>query len=241
MTDTNDFDPFQTNEPVDYLEEAKKKFKTEEGELDLDGLARGKYESDKHIARLEAEMAELRKQASQGLAVKDLLEAIRNEKNDPPQNTSEMQDNVTQTAPTPQVDIAKLVQEEIERTERERVQTKNQQIVNEKLREVWGENAATELQKLANNLGVSILTLKDLAKSSPAAFFRMTGIDQQKTPPSGTAVPTSTVNLPGGTSKVRNKAYYDNLKATNRKLYETKEVQAQEMRDALALGAAFFN
>lgn len=54
MTDTNEFDPFKTNEQVNYLEEAKKKF-SNNGELDLEGLARGKYESDKHIARLEAE------------------------------------------------------------------------------------------------------------------------------------------------------------------------------------------
>jgi hypothetical protein len=240
MTDTNEFDPFKTNEQVNYLEEAKKKF-SNNGELDLEGLARGKYESDKHIARLEAEAAELRKQASQGMAVKDLLEAIRSEKNDPPQNTNENREDTSQTAPNQQVDIAKLVQEEIDRVNRVRAEEANKSSVNAKLREVWGENASVELQKVASSLGVSLLTLQDLAKSSPQAFFRMTGIDQKPQAPSGSTVPTSTVNLPGGNSKVRDKKYYDNLKSTNRKLYESKEVQAQEMRDALALGAAFFN
>jgi hypothetical protein len=239
MTDTNT-DPFAqtTNEQVNYLDHAKSKFHTNEGELDIEGLARGKYESDKFISQLQLELAEARKKAEQGMAVKDLLEAI---KSNPP--------GLVEPTPTPTVtdptaatptDISQLVKDTINQTAREQREAANKAAVVAKLNETFGGNAGNELGKKASELGISVARLEEIGKESPQALFNLLGLGTVVVPGSAN-VPTSRNALPSTGVGDRTKKYYDNLYRQNPNLRFDPKTTAQEHRDAIKLGERFFD
>ena len=239
MTDANITDPFADhNDEVDPIEYVKSKFHTAEGEVDWNSVAKGKLESDKHISNLEKELAELRKKAEQGMAVKDLLEAIKSNRLDgtePPVQPKDKED-----PPAQQPDIEEVVRNALNKTEQERREAVNKDIVVSKLYEVWGDKVAIELKKTASGLGVSVKELEEMGKKSPQALFKLLGVDAPVRAPSGTQVPTSTVNLGSTHRGVRNQTYYNELRKSNPKLYNDPKTQAQELRDAMELGEAFF-
>jgi len=241
MTDTAITDPFADhNEEVNPLDYAKSKFKKADAdEIDVEKLARGKYESDRHISTLEAELADLRKKAELGMGLKEFYEAIRQpNQGNPPNNQNEGTPNGESASPP--VDITKTVQEELNRITLAQREEANKKQVVDKLAEVYGANASAEISKAASALGLPVSKLNDLAKESPAAFFRLTGLDNPVSKPSGGVVPTGTVNLPSHNSGVRNQQYYQKLRKENPKLYNDPKTQAQELRDALELKERFF-
>lgn len=238
MTDTTNIDPFaQTqSETENYLEVLVgegKKFKT------VDDLARGKYEADKHISNLEKELNELRTKAEQGLSLKDFYEKIRGETSN---NGNSGQPNVDQNKePTASPeDIEKIVRDALEKSETERAVKTNAEQVRAKLAEVWGENASKELSRISNEIGVPIEELRNIGVRSPKALYKMLGIDGSAGAPSGTVAPTGRVVTPNDASGVRNQSYYNKLYRENPKLRHDSKIAAQEMRDAVKLGPAFF-
>lgn len=240
MTDATTTDPFsqRTNEDqVNYLAEMTAKF-NKDGNLDVDGLARGKYEADKFIENLKKENDELRRKADQGMAVKDLLEAI---KSTPQGNTEPNRD--TQQAPNPPNtdDLARIVKDTISQTENERKEAQNKATVVLKLNEEWGSNSTTELAKKAQELGMTIKRLEEIGKESPQALFNILGIGTAVRAPGSTNVPTSRVSLPSTSTGDRTKKYYDELYRTNPKAKYDPKIAAQEHRDAIRLGPNFFD
>lgn len=238
MTDTTNIDPFaQTNnEPENYLEVLVgegKKFKT------VDDLARGKYESDKHISNLEKELNELRTKAEQGLSLKDFYEKIRGETSNNGNNGQPNVDQNKEPTASPE-DIEKIVRDALEKSENERAVKSNSEQVRTKLLEVWGENASKELSRISNEIGVPVEELRNIGVRSPKALYKMLGIDGNITAPSGTVAPTGRVVTPNDASGVRNQSYYNKLYRENPKLRHDSKLAAQEMRDAVKLGAAFF-
>lgn len=238
MTDTI-ADPFNNQtEQVNYLEVAKTKFHGANGELDIEGLARGKYESDKFINQLQAELAEARKKAEQGMAVKDLLEVI---KSNPP-GSSEPTLAPKETSPTAEpADISQLVKDTINQTAREQRETTNKATVVAKLNEVYGTNSGTELAKKSSELGISVKRLEEIGKESPQALFTMLGLNNPVNVPGSTHVPTSRVSMPNDSSGDRTKSYYDKLYKQNPAAKYDAKIAAQEHRDAIRLGVAFFD
>ena len=241
MTDTIS-NPFaDQNEQVNPLDYAKTKFANESGEIDLEKLARGKFESDRHIQTLETELAELRKKAEQGMAVKDLLEAIKSNRPASEEPTPAPKDEGDPAAKSNERPIEEIVAEQLSKKETERKETENFDTVVNKLNEVWGNNVSTELRKAASALGMSVKELEGMGRKSPQALFKLLGVDNTPRPPSGTTAPTSSVNLGTRNPSVRNQSYYNELYKSNPKLRTDPKTAAQEMRDAIALGADFFN
>lgn len=240
MTDTTN-DPFsQTNaEQVNYLEVVTNKFKGADGNLDVAGLARGKYESDQFIETLKKELETERQKAAQGLSVKELLEEIK-------RTTTNSQEPPLATPPgnnppNNAADIAQLVKDAISQNTNEQREAQNKVAVVNKLNETWGQNTGSELVKKANELGVSVKRLEEIGKESPQALFRMLGLDVARQVPGSTTVPTSRVLPNNVVSGDRTKSYYDKLYRDNPKLRHDSKTTAQEHRDALKLGAAFFD
>lgn len=242
MTDANNSDPFATTngEQINYVEVVKQKF-NRDGELDLEGLARGKYEADNFIEQLKRENEELRRKADQGLAVKDLLDEIKRGQSTSSDSVEPTHQNNPQVNPTQPDDLEKLVRETLTKTELERREAENKKSVVAKLNEVWGKDAATELGKAASTLGVSVKRLEEIGKESPQALFSLLRIDAPRQVPGTATVPTSRVNLPSTGTGERTKSYYDNLYRQNPKLKHDPKTVAQEHRDALRLGPAFFD
>lgn len=234
MTDAI-IDPFKTNEEqVNYLDYAKTKFQSADGNVDVEGLARGKYESDRFILQLQNELAEARAKADQGLAVKELLEQL---KSNPPAGA---EPTPPAQVPNPD-DLSKLVKDTINQTAREQKEAANKNAVVAKLNAEWGSNVGSELGKRAQALGVSVARLEEIGKESPEGLFAMLGLNNPQHAPGSATVPTSKVVLPNGTVGDRTKSYYDNLYRQNPKLRYDPKTTAAEHRDAIRLGVAFFD
>lgn len=241
MTDAN-IDPFKTNEdqvnPLDYV---KTKFSKEDGEINWEGVAKGKLEADQFIETLKRENEELRRKADQGMAMKDLLEAI---KSNPPGNPIVEPPHDTPPAINPPNtdDLVKLVKDTLAQTTNEARETQNKATVVQKLNQEWGANVGAELTKKASELGVSVKRLEEIGKESPQALFNMLGIGSPAQVHGTAHVPASRVALPtGGNIGERTKKYYDELYRTNPKLKYDAKITAQEHRDAIRLGERFFD
>jgi hypothetical protein len=239
MTDTN-IDPFQTNEQVNPLDYAKTKFSKADGELDVEALARGKYEADTFIEQLKQETATWRAKAEQGIALKDLMDAIKSEKpngGEPPLAASNVEEHAKDKDERP---IDEIVQTALTKAENERKEAANKNVVVNKLNEVWGNNVGSELRNASNSLGIPVAELEAMGRKSPQALFRLLGVDAPRTAPSGTHVPTSTVNIGGGANK-RSASWYRNQYKANPALRNDSKFAVQEMNDAIAQGEAFFD
>lgn len=237
MTDANSNDPFKTLNEVNYVEEVKKKFANETGELDIEKLARGKYEADEFIKRVTAENEQLRLKAEQGMALEDFYKKVKGEPT-VGDNGHPIVDPKELSPASPE-DIEKIIRETLSKAENERRAQTNRDVVVSKLNEVWGDNATKELNSAARTLGMSVEDLRDVGLRSPDALFRMIGLSTPSAP-SGTVAPTGGFNIRSESGGARTQKFYSEMRRTNPKLYNDPKTQAQEMRDALKLGTAFF-
>lgn len=239
MTDSNT-DPFAQNPEPNYLAELVgegKKFKT------VEELAKGKWHADTTVETLKAEIAALKSQAESGKTVDTLLEEIR-KMNGKEQGTDpgRQQPPVTEQTNTPNpVNIEEVVLNTLKKSEAEKRLSENRNTAIAKMNEVWGKDAATELQKVASSIGVSVEYLRGVADQSPSAFFQLTGLNTNRNAPSGTTVPTSTVRTGINGAKDRTMAFYRELKKTNPTQYNSNEIRVQMHNDAMRLGESFFD
>ena len=78
--------------------------------------------------------------------------------------------------------------------------------------------------------------MQEIAEESPSAFMALV---KGSTPATQSVVNTGSKNTAGFTTDTgteRNKAYYDNLRRTNKKLYLSPAIQNQMLADAARLG-----
>ena len=225
-------DPFATAGEPDFLSDLVGEGKKYS---DAASLAKGAYHAQKHIENLETELATLRGKQTNEASIEKLLEALNKGKSDPVEPTP---GNET----TPELpDFKQLVAEEIAKNEVERNKSTNYNTAISKMNEVWGADASKNLINKAQELGVSVNFLQDMASQSAVGFLQLLGIDSDRTVPGATTVPTSTVNLQNARNKDRTWQYYQEMKRSNRKLYDDPATKVQMNRDALRLGEAFFD
>lgn len=245
----NQHDP----DPASYVEYATSKFKNAEGKLDIEALARGKYESDRFIQKLQNEQAELRKDLETRLALEAYLEKTigKGMSTNTPSNTNQS-DNLGNDEPgngepankgLNEEAIAALIKKTLSQETQKATQDKNINTVRQEMEKVWGKDYSSKLATKAEELGVGKEFLNRLAMESPKAFLSVMGVEAKSqvnasvfTPPQ-TGVRSTTTEQVG----VRNKAYYDQLKKSNPGEFWRSNTQAQMHKDALRLGEAFFN
>lgn len=204
-----------------------KKFK------DNEALARSKEESDRFIARLQAELEEAREATRKSLTLEEvqtkILEAVKTPVA-PPQPPE------TPPAKTGEDSIENIVSSLLEKKESERLAKTNREKVTEALRQKFGNDVQLHLNQKAKELNLPLDYLAKVANDSPAAFFRLIGLENTAPTPTAPA-PRSSVSSPApAQSGVRNKAYYDKLKATDPVKYFSQEVRMQQYKDMTALG-----
>ena len=237
MTDSNS-DPFAQTQSKDYLAELVgegKKFK------DIAALAEGKWHADTTIETLKAELTALKAQAASGANVDTLLAEIKKLSNKEGTDTGSGQTTTTEQTNSTPVNIEEVVLNTLKRTKAEETVNTNRNTVISKMNEVWGKDASTKLQEIAGELNVSTEYLRGVADQSPNVFFQLTGLNQDRSVPSGTTVPTSTVRPGINGAKDRTMAWYRELKKTNPASYKSNDIQIQMHKDALRLGEAFFD
>lgn len=234
IEETNDD---QNLNPVEQLVGDGKKFKS------VEDLAKAKLESDRFIAKLQQELAELRQEVTKKATIDEILTQIKSAQAGNAQLERELSQAQEQGRPqVPQVpevsgtpDLEAELEKLLSKKEQERQRKANAEIVSQKLQEAYGADATLHLNKRARELGVTVDYLKEIATQSPKLFFEVTGLNsnQQKLPQS--VAPQSRVTpLPEGAGK-RDRAYYERLKAQDRTKYFHPDTQLQLYKDMKAV------
>jgi hypothetical protein len=218
-----------------YLGEGKK-FKDEEA------LAKGKYESDQFIARLQAEMATLRKELESRTKLDEIADLLRNK-------TTVDQENVRTTIPeqtqieqreVKTVDLDRLVDQKLSEREQAQIRERNLAHSREEARKVLGPNYNEHLLSKARELRMSPNQMKDLAERSPDAFLRL--VIDKSSQPDVRAPDNSVRTIPSTTMQNTGMKYsdYEKLRKEKPNEYWSPRVQNEIHKKAQQLGAAFY-
>lgn len=229
----------QTNESyLNQLVGEGKKFK------DMEALAKGKLEADRHIGEITKTLDELRAELAKQDYAKSLLEqmskgseatAEQSSLNTPsPSNT----ENTTQSASE---DIEALVEKVITAKERTRTVSQNLSVVSEEMEKQYGDKAGQILKTKSTELGMSIERLKEIAAESPTAFFQLVGVSAKGKPTAPVATQSSirSENF-SSNSQERDFDYYQKIRKENRSLYYSPKVQNMMIQDRQRLGDKFY-
>lgn len=227
----------QTNESfVTQLVGEGKKFK------DIEALAKGKMEADRHIGEITKTLDELRAELAKQDYAKSLLEQMNKgsetRQDEPPPNTSSSSntENTTQSAS----DIESLVEKVITEKERNRTVAQNLSVVSEEMEKQFGEKAASILKAKSQELNMTLDRLKEIAAESPTAFFQLVGVSNKK--PQAPTAPQSSIRSEtfSSNSQDRDFDYYQKLRKENRSLYYSPKVQNMMLQDRTRLGDRFY-
>lgn len=222
----------------DFVGEGKK-FK------DTEALARGKFESDAFIARLQKENDEMRQELQKRLTLEEFMDQMSERENrrevvEPNGERPVERENASEFKLE---DIEALLEQRMQERDRLSAKEKNMQTVAETLSKAWGENAQVELNRKARELGLTVQDLKAYAEQTPAVFYRLVGVDSGNNTRFSPSAPApssvATDRVPLGTSE-KNLAYYNKMKKESPKQYWSREVQAEMHRQAQKLGENFF-
>ena len=127
-------------------------------------------------------------------------------------------------------------------TQREKNSTVQQNLsqVDKELESSFGTEAAATVQKKAEELGMSMDRLRDIASESPSAFFTLIGQPEKTfSPMVQGSVRTEGVNMQA--SADRNWSYYQNLRRENPNQYYSPKIQQQLIQDKMKMGDKFGN
>lgn len=206
---------------------------------DAAALARGKVEADAFIETIKQENDALRRELQARANFEEMLDklsknSLKGEDDQSDQNKGEN----PPSAPTTPEDIAKLVNDQLQAAREKERREANLQLAKAELEKVYGRDYPTKLKAKAEELGVGVQFLNDMAAKTPKAFLelvspvrdRSTGI----TPPSGIVPPTS------GRTGVKNYAYYQKLQKENPALRSDAKFQRELLNEAMRQGSNFY-
>lgn len=219
----------------------------------VDELAKAKLESDRFIEQLKAENAGLREDLSKRQSLEELVTQARESLfTQQPANTDNQPDAIEPNT-TPQEEQKAVTSDDelLERIravtaqEREReTRSANLNTVRGRLNELYGEKSEEVLKRRAEELGLGIDFLTEVAAKSPKAFFTTLGVEAPAKAPS-TAPNRSEVNTEAlnnansGAAKEGTWQWYEELRKTNPTLYWQPKIQRKLHADAQKDPAAF--
>jgi len=239
---TTDTQQTQTKESfVDHLVGDGKKFK------DIEALAKGKLEADRHIGEITKTLDELRAELAKQDYAKNLLEQMSKgsetgaEQPPPVTTSSSNTENTTQSAS----DFEALVEKVITAKEKSKTASQNISVVGEEMQKQYGDKTADVLKAKSLELNMSLDRLKEIAAESPTAFFQLIGVKKmgEKTSTSTGVTTQSTIRSENfnSYSQDRNFEYYQKMRKENRSLYYSPKIQNTMLQDRERLGDRFYN
>lgn len=216
-----------------------KKFK------DMEALAKGKYESDQFIARLEREMSELRNDLNARANLEELVNRLGSTNNngaDSQQPQAARDDgrgneNSNQTIP---VDLNALIEQKFNERNNQLAKASNLKTVEDELKKAWGSNYVHKLKQVVETIGVSPDLIDDVAARSPQAAIKLLLGDTKDRTTINAAPPATSVNTFGLASGVdaneaiRNREYFTKMRRENPKEYWSSRNQNKMHELALA-------
>lgn len=211
---------------------------------DPETLAKGKLEADGYIKNLEDQLSQMREDIKKQDYQNEILTQLQSKATETSAVKSEVPNNNTSvdtqntTGVVNEEDLKSLVEKAL--TEREKNNTVQQNLsqVDKELENSFGTEAEATVKKKAQELGMSMDRLREIASESPTAFFTLIG-EQQKSfsPLVQGSVRTEGVNMQSSTE--RNFDYYQKLRRENRNLYYSAKTQQQMFEDKARLGEKF--
>jgi len=210
-------------------------------------IAKGKVEADNHIKELERQLEELRGDLSKNEYAKQLLETLQGKAEAPTSSkTVDAQQQQSEGSAADQNttgdagDLESLVEETIRKREQQQTAQQNLTQVNETLTEAYGTEASKVVKERAQELGMSLERLQEIAAESPSAFMRLVGDSPavEKNPTTTSSVNTTAAFNRSGE---RNWNYYQDLRRSNPKQYYSPKVQNQLAQDRVNLGDRFYS
>ena len=211
---------------------------------DPEVLAKGKLEADGYIKTLEDQLAQMREDRKKQDYQAQILEQLQNKatestavNNGVPNNNGDINPQNT-TAGIDEETLKSLVEQTLSQREKDNTVQQNLSQVDKELESSFGTEAAATVQKKAQELGMSMDRLRDIAAESPSAFFTLIGQPQKTfSPMVQGSVRTEGVNMQASTE--RDWSYYQKLRRENRNLYYSPKVQQQMFQDKARLGEKF--
>lgn len=220
---------------------------------DVQNLAKGKYESDLYIKRLEQEREEQRRDLEARLSVEDFIKEMKKEKNSilpsqvPQVPEGERRNDQPQVKPgmSPE-EIASLVEKQISQKEDEKQRRENVVFARNELLKQWGQTFPEKLKLEAGRLGVSEEFLSQTAEKAPMAFLKLLGVQPEGPSKASTyqAPPKNEMHVViGNTEGSTNLKWedYEKLRKENPRRYWSRQVQSEIHKLAASRGASFIN
>lgn len=237
------------NDNVDYLAELAgpgKKFDrtkyASEDEWKL-ALARSKYEADQHIRQIEAERAQERadnQRLRDDYNSRAKLEEIRDQIAQMQLASSDKTLNANEVE-KPTLDpkqIEDIFESKYQQAKAREIADMNFSKVRDKLIELKGDSYPVFIKQQRENLGLSAEDVDALARKSPNAFFNTFGLNTSPGQTFQTPPQSSRGFAPQGTPE-RTWSWYENLRKTDKKTYNSPKIQSQMIEDAKRLGERF--
>lgn len=208
-------------------------------------LAKGKLEADSYISQLETQLAQMREDMNKQDYAKTLLDQLQNKAAEPTTAKPAMPNNNTggtgegnTNSGLSEEDLKSLVEQTLTTRDKENTVKQNLALVDQELEKSYGTDAKAKLQQKAEELGMSLQRMEEIASESPSAFFALMGEPKKSfNPMVQGSVRTEGVNMQASTD--RNWDYYQKLRRENRNLYYTPKIQRQLMEDKGRLGDKF--
>ena len=198
-----------------------KKFKS------VEALAQGKLESDRYVDELKERLVAAEAKADSSTTTESVLDIIREERS----NTELQTENTTPTISRD--DITTLIKETLSDEEKAKLGDQNLATVNKAFIDSYGDvtKAREAFATKANELGLSVDRLTEIAAESPSALLTMTGVSQLNRPSTSSAN-LGTVNTEANFNQKTElakgtKAYYDNIRKTDKRLYMSPDIQGE--------------
>lgn len=212
--------------------------------VDPEALAKGKYEADNYIKGLEKQLSELRSDIESSSKIDELMELVRNQNKEPEganKNSGNPDPDNTSPGQMSEQELKALIEDHV--TERDKQTSLSRSLLEAEkfLEDRFGVNAYTVINDRAKALDMSVEDLKALASTNLKAFYRLIGTDTKQNQESTTLLggkSTERGDFKG--AEVRNSAFYKELRKKDKKAYYHPKVQMQLMKDAEALGEAFY-
>lgn len=230
--------PSETNEREELLNKWKDKSKEE--------LLEAKINSDLYIKTIERQKDDIKEdylKQREELLARDNLKELRDQLNATKSSSdiTKAEDGNREPKYDPK-EIELLISNKIKETKIVEKQAENFSQVQNKLQEKYGNNYRAVLKEQQSTLGLSDEDVNNLAMKSPSAFFKLMGLDAQKTESFQTPPRSNQRNdnfAPKGETK-RDWAYYQELKKTNPTLYLDRKIAIQMHNDVMEMGEARF-
>jgi len=224
------------------VDEVKQRFLKEDGSIDTEALLNKAAHADAHIAKIEGENANLRREVDSRLNYEDLLDRLAETRsasgNDPDLGLSSRDEDPKLTEDA----IDKLIERKLTIKQQEALQASNMQFARRELQKTLGPDYVQKLQQKALELDMTEQEVNALAMTKPKALLALVSPPVRQVTDNSYTPPNSTTRVPNSpTGNVKNNAYYSQKLRENPKLINNHDFVNEMHAEAMKQKESFYN